>query len=549
MSHVARGRSLARALLCQPPVVCAVLAGDRSPRAEGRLTGMSRHYERYAVFYTVLGLVFGMLMGTLLPSASVGTSVLEQILDGYGTIAPVIIYVLLAPSLLRILRHDGPGGGSAFTFHAVLWYCKQRVLACLFAVVLASAAYGLPFRNHVDLTLGDALRSSLAQLASLAARSHYFYAIYAAVLSAVVLRRSRSSWVRRLARVPEVLEVFGQGLIYIVPILTLLCGIYVVSLPGFLHNQLRGGADPAIGSVFLFGRQLNTNSSTGIFATYLAVALLTGVVCSLWHSSLLLRARSHTDGFSIRHYIKHYFVKIYPLVWSTCSEILGYPASLHLMGKLYPRVGSSVSRLAVGLGSVTNINGTLICCLMLLPAVCEMVGVPVSSVDLLLCLPVIYVIGFGVPGIPGELLLFAAPIMQILGVPAPLQPAFLLTFVTLQIGLPDGIRSGFNVTDGCPCVLLLNGAYARRFQRSEELALVAAVEDALPYSPQVELSAATLISARVQPQAIGQHGAIGTDAWPYMPASTFSMPESSQPGVSIAGAGETRAELMNTTSK
>lgn len=510
---------------------------------------MSRHYEQYAIFYSVLGLVSGMLMGTLLPSASVGTDVLGRILDGYGTIAPVIIYVLLAPSLLRILRPDGSGKGSAFTVHTVLWYCKQRLLACLFAIVLASAAYGLPFRNHANLSLGATLMASLAQLASLAARSHYFYAIYAAVLTAVVLRRSRSPWVRRFARIPEVLEVFGQGLIYIVPILTLLCGIYVVSLPGFLHDQLHGGADPAIGSVFFFGQQLNTNSSTGIFVTYLAVALLTGLVCSLWHSSLLLRARSGTDGFSIRHYIRHYFIKIYPLVWSTCSEILGYPASLHLMGKLYPKTIPSVRHLAVGLGSVTNINGTLICCLVLLPAVCSMVGVPVSFVDLLLCLPVIYVIGFGVPGIPGELLLFAAPIMQILGVPAPLQPAFLLTFVTLQIGLPDGIRSGFNVADGCPCVLLLNGAYARRFQRSEELALVAAVEDALPYSPQVELSAVTLFAAPVQPQVIGQHVVIGTDAWPYMPAGTFSMPESSQPGVSIAGAGETRAELMNTASK
>jgi hypothetical protein len=53
--------------------------------------------------------------------------------------------------------------------------------------------------------------------------------------------------------------------------------------------------------------------------------------------------------------------------------------------------------------------------------------------------------------------------MSVLAIPAELQPAFLLTFLGLEIGLPDSFRTGANSTDECPTALLLNYAYQQRF--------------------------------------------------------------------------------------
>jgi Na+/H+-dicarboxylate symporter len=88
-----------------------------------------------------------------------------------------------------------------------------------------------------------------------------------------------------------------------------------------------------------------------------------------------------------------------------------------------------------------------------------MLGIPVGVAGLLLCLPVLYVIGFGVPGVPGELILFAGPIMEALQVPAELHAVFLLAFLGLQIGLPDSFRTGANSTDNCLSAFLLDRKY------------------------------------------------------------------------------------------
>jgi len=123
------------------------------------------------------------------------------------------------------------------------------------------------------------------------------------------------------------------------------------------------------------------------------------------------------------------------------------PLNLHLVRRNYPELYEPVASLAVSLGSILNINGTLICCFVMTPAICTMLGLPIGVAGLLLCLPVIYVVGFGVPGVPGELILFAGPILEALQVPAELHSLFLLAFLGLQIGLPDSFRTGANSTD------------------------------------------------------------------------------------------------------
>ena len=70
--------------------------------------------------------------------------------------------------------------------------------------------------------------------------------------------------------------------------------------------------------------------------------------------------------------------------------------------------------------------------------------------------PVAFLISFGIPGIPGELLLFAGPLAVILAIAPEMTPLFLALYLGLQIGLPDSFRTGANTTNNYVYCIVLN---------------------------------------------------------------------------------------------
>ena len=423
------------------------------------------HFARYSLGYAALGFGLGVLLGSLFSFVAPLESVLELVVDAYGTVAPIIIFLLLAPSLLRIAQYSGTDG-VRFSVFTLAWFAKVRIIACLFGIVLVSLAYGLPLTASSEVN-GTVFQDSLETLGHMLLESPFFYAIYASILSVLLLRNSERRMVRVFVEIPQLIEFLGELITIVVPLFTLLVGIYVVTLPDVLADHFATYSMDTFGAVTLFGMDFDATTSSGILTIYILLALLTGAICTLWHLCFLMYARYRSGGFSLRDYIGKYFARIYPLLWATSSEALSTPPNMHLLKQLFPNINPTVRHLVVGLGSIININGTLICCFVMIPAVCMILGVPISIVGLLLCFPVIYVIGFGVPGIPGELVLFAGPLMGILAVPEPLQPGFLLIFIGLQIGLPDSFRTGANSTDDAPAFLLLNEQYNARIEQKD----------------------------------------------------------------------------------
>ena len=122
----------------------------------------------------------------------------------------------------------------------------------------------------------------------------------------------------------------------------------------------------------------------------------------------------------------------------------------------------------IGAGSVLCTNGTLICVVILTGLVGGILGLELSLLKLLLIIPVAFLISFGIPGIPGDLLLFAGPIPLVLGIPPEVSPLFLALYLGLQIGLPDSFRTGGNTTNNYVYAILLNETYIKRFLPAEE---------------------------------------------------------------------------------
>ena len=167
-------------------------------------------------------------------------------------------------------------------------------------------------------------------------------------------------------------------------------------------------------------------------------------------------------GFSVKTYLTKYWIRIYPLLWATSSEALSAPLNLYLVKKHYPQVSAEVRRLVVGMGSYLNINGTLIAVFVFLGAVATISGAEISLLQLLLAVPLVFLLGYSVPGIPSELLLFAGPLAAFLGLGEPVLSAFLPLFIGLQVGLSDSFRTGNNSTDDCLFALQIESACEQR---------------------------------------------------------------------------------------
>lgn len=421
------------------------------------------HFTRYMVLYAVLGLALGLACGTVFPPSAPLAHIFRVIVDIYGLGAPLILFFILAPSLLRIVRH-GESAGALFSIYTTLWFAKVRIVACLAGIAAVSIVFQLPLLGKQAHFNGNQLVTSLSIFVRTATESRYFYVIYASILTTLLFRKSRSRIVEKFVAIPEFVERLGMVLTHVVPLFTFAMGLYVATLPRVLEESFRGFETFSIGSVSILGLTFQPAAARGILGVYLSVAALTGAICTLWQLGLLVYVRFKLKGFSITSYLKNYFIKIYPLLWATSSEALATPVNMHLIKKNFPQIDDAVRHFTISAGSVLNVNGTLICCFVMIPPVAQMLGIDVSVLSLLLCLPVIYIVGFGIPGIPGELVLFAGPIMGMLDVPPNLQPAFLMIFLGLQVGLPDAFRTGANSTDSCPAALLLNDAYERRFK-------------------------------------------------------------------------------------
>ena len=128
-----------------------------------------------------------------------------------------------------------------------------------------------------------------------------------------------------------------------------------------------------------------------------------------------------------------------------------------------PWIPDSIRRFAIGVGSYMDINGTIINVFILGAIVLLILGLNVSVLELLLLIPIVFLISYGVPGIPGELVLFAGPMATMLNIPEPIVPIFLAVYLGIQLGLPDSFRTGNNSTDDYVQAILINAVYEKRY--------------------------------------------------------------------------------------
>lgn len=419
-------------------------------------------FEKYLVIFTVLSFIAGIFIAKYSQQFSDDiNSAINSFVDGYGFIAPGVIFLILAPSLAKMFltRRESRFGG-----YVIKWYLVRKFLACIWAVVFTALIFHFPLLPERSPSFLKALQQTIHSLGDMALRSSYFWAMYLSIAVAFLSTKIKFIF-RLLDKTLQGFEVAARYFLPLIPVFMLAIGVYIYGLPTHLQNQmeLEEGMKEVLHPVSMFGLDLNPNEPMEMVYIYVLGSLLTGIACFLWHLTLVYFAKRKIERFTIKGYFLDYWVKIYPLLWSTSSESISTPLNLYLTKKFAPWVNKFVRRFVIGIGSYMNINGTLICVFVLGGVVLKILGINVSLVELLLTIPVILLISYGVPGIPGELVMFAGPLATLLNLPPDVYPSFLAVYIGIQIGLPDSFRTGNNSTDDYLCSIIIDGIYKKKF--------------------------------------------------------------------------------------
>ena len=418
--------------------------------------------ERHILVLVIAGLFSGIGVASVSqPLVDQVDSVINLFMALYDLLAPIAIFLILTPSLARLFSTKSMG---RFGLFVIRWYAVRKILASLWAIAFILIVFRVPLLPQGSLSLADGITETLNSLGVMAATSTYFWAMYAAIVVSAVSTRAQVL-ARTLEAAMNVVETAGSYLMPLMPVFMFGIGAYIYGLPASVQEQigLEQDAHSLLFDLEIWGWAVSPRTPAGMITIYVIGALLTAVACFVWQFAFLVVARSHEARFSIVGYFKNYWVKVYPLLWATSSEALATPLNLYLTKRHAPWVRNEIRRFIIGVGSYMNINGTIINVFILGAIVLLILGLDVSVVDLMFIVPVVFLISYGVPGIPGELVLFAGPMATLLNIPDAMLPVFLAVYLGIQLGLPDSFRTGSNSTDDFIGTILMNAIYEKRY--------------------------------------------------------------------------------------
>ena len=426
------------------------------------LTTFINWLERYLLVLVLGGLFAGIGVASISqPVVDQVDSVINAFMDLYDLVAPIAIFLILTPALARLFSTRTMG---KFGLFVIRWYAIRKVLACLWAIIFILAVFRIPILPQGSLSLADGITQTMKSLGVMATTSTYFWAMYAAI--GISLASTRVPILSRaLEKVMNVVEVAGSYLMPVMPVFMFGIGAYIYGLPGHVQEQVGLGAEArsVLLDLNIWGWAISPQTPTGMITIYVVGAVLTAIACLIWQLAFLVVARSQEPRFSVFGYFKNYWVKVYPLLWATSSEALATPLNLYLTKKHAPWVRNEIRRFIIGVGSYMNINGTIINVFILGAIVLLILELNVSVVELLFIVPVVFLISYGVPGIPGELVVFAGPMATMLNIPEAMLPVFLAVYLGIQLGLPDSFRTGNNSTDDYIGAILMNAVFEKRY--------------------------------------------------------------------------------------
>ncbi len=419
-------------------------------------------YQRLAVVIIPMSFGAGVFLARLSSTfADISNVIIPHFFFGLEYLAIAALLVILAPNVANLLHERKKSNGFSTLFLTI--FVGFRGVAVLWSIIFSALIFGLPlfgggsFENYTGLSEFKTILTS-----------KFFIAAYIATSIGIIGHKEKS--IEKYLNITlEKIEDSGKILEYTIPLILFMIGGYLFTLPQEVNNHM---TQQTLLSEFsetlttqettLFGLNLSLTSASDIVIIYIIGAVLILITTHIYQFLRISALKKLITGFSIRKHTKDYYMNVYPLAWATSSESVSMPVNMNLIKKHYKRVKKTPRRLATGLGAYLNIEGTVQCVVVLAVLISVLLGYTPSIMSLLLALPIIVLLGFAVPGTPGELVIFAFPMMTLLQIPEAIAPLWLALYVSLQIGLPDSFRTSINVIGNGDWALLLNKVYKNR---------------------------------------------------------------------------------------
>ncbi len=288
--------------------------------------------EGHSLVVTLSFFALGILITAWIPDVGQGiSSGIKKIIDIYAYFVPFLLYFLLAPALIKIIDL-AKEYGNGWLFRVIKQFVVARFLAIFFAIMTLSIIFELHIHLDGGLTFVAALEQTIGQLIHALFFSPFLYGVYAAGITFFFARRF-TAVKEFFHRVGAGIEVVGGYLQILSPLFMFAIGSFLYHLSIFLQENLTQDFSSVNLNLGFLGLSLLPERLVFVWL-YLIIGLTTGVLCLLWHGFYILYTKIACPHFSFKYYFKNYWLKVYPLLWSSSSETLGVPLSLNLMKNL-----------------------------------------------------------------------------------------------------------------------------------------------------------------------------------------------------------------------
>ena len=162
------------------------LTGSGSAKASIFTRAMTL-FEKYLLVLVIGGLLGGIGVASVSqPVVDRVDSTINGFMGVYDFVAPIAIFLILAPSLARLFATRSLGKFGALV---IGWFAVRKLLAGLWAIGFVFVVFRLPVVPQGSVSLMDGITQTLGSLADMATTSTYFWAMYAAVAVSLISTR------------------------------------------------------------------------------------------------------------------------------------------------------------------------------------------------------------------------------------------------------------------------------------------------------------------------------------------------------------------------
>ena len=253
--------ALARALAPRPSVL--LLDEPFGAVGAGVVAKAMNWLEKHLLVFVLGGLFAGIGVASISqPVVDRVDAIVNTFMGLYDFVAPIAIFLILTPSLIRLFSTGRMG---RFGLFVIKWYAIRKVLACLWAILFILIVFRIPILPQGSLSLSDGITQTLRSLGEMAATSSYFWAMYAAVAISIISTKI-PLLTSALERLMNLVELAGSYLMPVMPVLMFAIGAYIYGLPGNVQEQIGLGIDAKSTMLHLdiWGWSTNPQTSTGM---------------------------------------------------------------------------------------------------------------------------------------------------------------------------------------------------------------------------------------------------------------------------------------------